>query len=85
MPGSLIAKHSIRIDGRKTGITLEPAFWDGLKEIAAGREVTVSELVTSINSKHRHGNLSSAVRLFVLRHYQASAKKGAPATRGVQG
>ena len=51
---------------------LEREFWDGLKEIAVGRGVSVSALVTSINSEQRHGNLSSAVRVFVLRHYRAS-------------
>ena len=65
-----LPKHSIRVDGRKTGISLEPEFWDGLKEIAEGRGMSVSELVTSINSEDRHGNLSSAVRVFVLRHYR---------------
>jgi len=78
MPGSSIAKHSIRIDGRKTGITLEPEFWDGLKEIAVGRGVSVSELVTSINSERRDANLSSAVRLFVLGHYQGQLEERTP-------
>ena len=70
MPRSSIAKRTIEVDGRKTSITLEPAFWDGLKEIAVGRGVAVSELVSSINSEPRPGNLSSAVRVFVLRHYR---------------
>ena len=69
--GSSIAKRTIEVDGRKTSITLEPEFWGGLKEIAVGRGVTVSELVTSINSERRDANLSSAVRVFVLRHYQS--------------
>jgi predicted DNA-binding ribbon-helix-helix protein len=64
------SRRTIRIDGRRSCISLEPEFWDGLKEIAVGRGVTVSELVTSINSERRHANLSSLVRVFVLRHYQ---------------
>jgi len=63
-------KHTISVDGRMTSITLEPEFWDGLKEIAAERGVAVSKLVSSINSEPRPGNLSSAVRVFVLRHYR---------------
>jgi len=66
-----LPRHTIRVDGRKTGISLEPEFWEGLKEIAVGRGVTVSELVSDINSERRHANLSSAVRVFVLRHYRA--------------
>jgi len=64
------ARHTIKVDGRKACISLEPAFWDGLTEIAERRGVSVSELVTGINSEERHANLSSAVRQFVLRHYQ---------------
>ena len=71
-------EHTIKVDGRTTSISLEPAFWDGLKEIAAGRGVSVSELVTSINSEQRHGNLTSAVRVFVLGHYQSQLEKRTP-------
>jgi len=53
-----------------TSIALEPAFWDGLKEIAAGRGVSVSKLVSSIKTVRQHTNLTSAVRLFVLEHYR---------------
>jgi len=84
MPRSM-ARHTIKVDGRKACISLEPAFWGGLREIAEGRGMSVSEVVSSINSERQYANLSSAVRVFVVRHYQASEKKGAPATRGVQG
>ena len=70
MPSSSIANRRIILNGRKSCITLEPEFWDGLKDIAVARGVTVSALVTSIMSEQRHANLSSAVRVFVLRHYQ---------------
>jgi predicted DNA-binding ribbon-helix-helix protein len=56
-------------------MSLEPEFWDGLKEIAVGHGVTVSALVTGINSERQHANLTSVVRVFVLQHYQASEKK----------
>jgi predicted DNA-binding ribbon-helix-helix protein len=51
-------------------VSLEDAFWKGLKEIANGREMTLSDLVASIDTDRRHGNLSSAIRLFVLDHYR---------------
>jgi predicted DNA-binding ribbon-helix-helix protein len=41
-----------------------------LKEIARGRNITLSELVAAIDSNRRHGNLSSAIRLFVLDFYR---------------
>ena len=62
---SLIAKRSIVAAGHKTSV-LEDAFWEGLKEIARGRNATLSELIGAIDSERRQGNLSSAIRLFVL-------------------
>ena len=68
---SPVVKRSIVIAGHKTSVSLEDAFWKGLKEIANGRELTLSELVASIDTDRHHGNLSSAIRLFVLDHYRA--------------
>ncbi len=68
---SLVVKRSIVIAGHKTSVSLEDAFWKGLKEIASGRDVTLSELVASIDSGRAQGNLSSAIRLFVLDHYRS--------------
>ena len=63
---SPIIKRAIMIDGRKTSISLEDAFWSSLKEIAHAEGATVSELVAKIDKTRKKGNLSSAVRLFVL-------------------
>ena len=68
---SPVVKRSIVIAGHKTSVSLEDAFWKGLKDIAGGREMTLSDLVASIDTGRRHGNLSSAIRLFVLDHYRA--------------
>jgi predicted DNA-binding ribbon-helix-helix protein len=68
---SPVIKRSIVIAGHKTSVSLEDAFWKGLKEIAMGRRTTLSDLVAAIDSERRHGNLSSAIRLFVLDHFQA--------------
>jgi predicted DNA-binding ribbon-helix-helix protein len=70
---SPVIKRSIVIAGHKTSVSLEDAFWKGLKEIAVNRHFTLSDLVASIDSGRPHGNLSSAIRLFVLSHYQAGA------------
>jgi predicted DNA-binding ribbon-helix-helix protein len=74
MPSRII-KHSVKICGHPTSVSLEKAYWDGLKEIAAGKDMTLSELVDSIELDRRHGNLSSALRLFVLDHYKELAGK----------
>ena len=67
---SLVLKRSIVIDGHKTSVSLEDAFWKGLREIAGARDTTLSQLVASIDERRNGiGNLSSAVRLFVLDHF----------------
>jgi predicted DNA-binding ribbon-helix-helix protein len=73
---SPVVKRSIVIAGHKTSVSLEDAFWKGLKEIAGGREMTLSDLVASIDSERRHGNLSSAIRLFVLDFYRNQMSDG---------
>ncbi|MGE4373972.1 MAG: ribbon-helix-helix domain-containing protein [Xanthobacter sp.] len=71
---SPVVKRSIVIAGHKTSVSLEDAFWEALKEIAAGRRLTLSDLVASIDAARSQGNLSSAIRLFVLDHYRSVAQ-----------
>jgi predicted DNA-binding ribbon-helix-helix protein len=66
-----IVKRSVRIAGHPTSVSLEAAFWRGLCDIAASRRVSVNALLTTIDAA-RAGNLSSAIRLFVL----DSARRG---------
>jgi predicted DNA-binding ribbon-helix-helix protein len=68
---SPVVKRSIVIAGHKTSVSLEDAFWRGLKEIATGRDMTLSDMVASIDTDRQHGNLSSAIRLFVLDFYRS--------------
>ena len=70
---SPVVKRSIVIAGHKTSVSLEDAFWKCLKEIAGERQMTLSDLVASIDTGRHDGNLSSAIRLFVLDHYRALA------------
>src|SRR3954463_3993548 len=75
---SPVVKRSIVIAGHKTSVSLEDAFWRGLKETPASRGMTLSDLVASIDSDRRHGNLSSAIRLFVLDHYRQHVQSPPP-------
>ncbi|HEV8463789.1 MAG TPA: ribbon-helix-helix domain-containing protein [Pseudolabrys sp.] len=68
---SSIIKRSIVIDGHKTSVSLEDAFWSGLKEIARGQQATLSNVVAEIDKARQRGNLSSAIRLFVLDQVRA--------------
>ena len=73
---SPVVKRSIVIATHKTSVSLEDAFWSALKEIAAQRDMTLSELVASIDTDRRHGNLSSAIRIYVLDHFRALSESG---------
>ena len=67
---STIVKRSVTIGGHRTSVSLEDAFWKGLREIAHRRNMTLSGLIETINVDRKQGNLSSAIRLFVLEVYQ---------------
>ena len=66
---SMIVKRSIFFAGHRTSVSLEDAFWKGLKENAGARRISLSQLVASIDAERRGNNLSSAIRLFVLDFY----------------
>ena len=74
---SLVIRRPIIIAGRMTGVTVEDAFWKGLKEIAKRRHETLSHLVASIDADRQHANLSSAIRLYVLGFYRDQHQRGA--------
>ncbi|MDR6304530.1 putative DNA-binding ribbon-helix-helix protein [Nitrobacter vulgaris] len=70
---SPVVKRSIVVAGHKTSVSLEEAFWNGMKEISSHRDMTLSELVGEIDSNRQQGNLSSAIRLFVLDYFRSRA------------
>jgi predicted DNA-binding ribbon-helix-helix protein len=78
---SPVVKRSLSVRGRKTSVSLEDPFWRALKEIAAERHMTVSDLAAMIDAERRDSNLSSAIRMFVLdfyrgQHFRRPAKAG---------
>jgi predicted DNA-binding ribbon-helix-helix protein len=73
---SSVVKRSIIIAAQKTSVSLEDAFWEGLKDIAKAQRRTMTDLVTSVDTQREQDNLSSALRLFVLAHYQKRAASG---------
>jgi predicted DNA-binding ribbon-helix-helix protein len=76
---SLVVTQSVNIKGRHSSVSLESAFWNALKEIAATQKITAAALVSKIDSKREAANLSSAIRVHVLEHYLSRTR--APATR----
>jgi predicted DNA-binding ribbon-helix-helix protein len=77
--GSSLIKRSVRLAGHATSVSLEWAFWEALGEIAARRHLSINALLTAIDAE-RHGNLASAIRVFVLaccRDGELADKRGA--------
>ena len=71
---SSVVKRSIVIDGHKTSVSLEDAFWSSLKNIARTEGVPVSKMVTDIDKMRERGNLSCAIRLFILEQWRSFTK-----------
>lgn len=63
-------KHSLVIDGHATSISLEPEFWQALKTMAESENISLPALVTRIDRGRNGGNLSSALRVYVLQQLQ---------------
>jgi predicted DNA-binding ribbon-helix-helix protein len=76
-----LSKHSLVIAGHRTSISLERAFWEALQKIARERQMSNAALVASVDAERGDANLSSALRVFVLRvvtQPAASSKTKAP-------
>jgi len=71
-----IKKRSVEIAGHRTSLTLEEAFWRTLKRLAAKDSISVNKLIERID-RERQGNLSSAVRVYVLERLEAAAEPAA--------
>jgi predicted DNA-binding ribbon-helix-helix protein len=69
------------INGHKSSVSLEEAFWTALKEIARAKQQTLSDLVSAIDRDRKTGNLSSSLRLYALAYYWK--KTGGNETSGV--
>ena len=63
-------KRSLSIAGHRTSVSLEDAFWEALKAIAAAEGRSITALVAEVDSGRGATNLSSALRLHALAHYQ---------------
>jgi predicted DNA-binding ribbon-helix-helix protein len=67
---SSVVKHSVSVGRHRTSVSLENEFWSALKEIAAHRKMSLAALIRNIQANQQHGNLCSAIRLFVIGFYR---------------
>ena len=78
---SRIVKRSITVHRHKSSVSLEDTFWSGLREIARAQGCSVPNLIAEIDKGRQVGNLSSAIRIFVLEHFRAKASGQAESGR----
>jgi predicted DNA-binding ribbon-helix-helix protein len=78
---SAISKRSVVLNGRKTSVSLENEFWDGLREIANLQKIELSKLVRQIDRERGNCNLSSAIRVFVFKRLRTQAAGEQPSTQ----
>ncbi len=64
--GAAVVKRSLTVAGHRTSISLEDAFWTGLRAIAERRQASLAGLVAEIDRERGNANLSSAIRVYVL-------------------
>lgn len=75
--GSGIVKRSVAIAGHRTSISLEEPFWEALRDIAEQDAVSVQALIGRIDAARGEQNLSSAIRVFVLKRLLVAAAPSA--------
>jgi predicted DNA-binding ribbon-helix-helix protein len=75
---SPVVKRSIVVAGHTTSVSLEEAFWNGIKEISGLRDMTLSELVGEIDSNRPAGQPVLRDPLFVLDYFRSRAMPAAP-------
>jgi predicted DNA-binding ribbon-helix-helix protein len=76
---SAVVKRSLVVAGHSTSISLEDAFWSGLRDIAKARGSSTAALVAEIDDARQGANLSSAIRVYVLEAFRSpgfSARSG---------
>lgn len=62
-----LVRHNVRVSGQRTSIKLEAEFWQALERLSSRGGITVDTLCTRVASLYDGGNLTSAIRVFVLR------------------
>jgi predicted DNA-binding ribbon-helix-helix protein len=71
---SKIVKHSVIVRGHKSSVSLENIFWADLRKIAHVQGCALTDLIAEIDRGRQSGNLSSAIRVFVLQSARATSQ-----------
>ncbi|MDN5787896.1 ribbon-helix-helix domain-containing protein [Pseudorhodobacter sp.] len=68
-------KHSLTLRGHRTSVSLEGEFWRAFRDIAAAQGKTINALAIEVDEARQTDiGLASAIRVFVLTHFQSAAR-----------
>lgn len=70
---STLVNRNVTVEGHRTSIRLEPAMWDALNMVCKRESKTLNEVVTAIARSRNQSTLTAAIRVFLLRYFQAAA------------
>jgi predicted DNA-binding ribbon-helix-helix protein len=76
LPGSTLDNRNVTVAGRRTSIRLEPPMWEALSSVCAREHATINEVVTAIERARTESSLTAAIRVFLLRYFEAAATEG---------
>lgn len=71
-PSGRPVKHSLTLHGHRTSVSLEAAFWDAFRKIAARNGRSINDLAAEIDATRKDVGLASAIRVYVLETLQAA-------------
>lgn len=64
-------KRSLTLRGHRTSVSLEDEFWQAFRDIATAKGMPINALAAAIDAdRGASAGLASAIRVYVLRHYQ---------------
>lgn len=69
---SSLSLHNIVVDGRRTSVRLEASMWDGLRDIAHRRGMSLNDLVSEIERNRDTPGLTAAIRVYIVDYYRAA-------------
>jgi predicted DNA-binding ribbon-helix-helix protein len=72
--GGLHKPHRFEIKGRSISARLEPAFLAALRDVVRREKTTQAAILSKLRARHRSGNFSSAVRIYLLTYYRRRAR-----------
>lgn len=67
--GSSLISRNVVVDGKRTSIRLEQAYWDALKVITRREGVSVNELCTRIDRLKLCSSFTASVRVVALKYF----------------